>query len=122
MAELLLEKGADVNAVDRGGLIPLHNAASYGHVEIAQVLLSNGSHVNANDRWQFTPLHEAAQKGTITIEPLCRGRPLLMHPDVQLRLHVCPCSRISVVLIFLTEMAFKSAHENLQNCNYPSSL
>ena len=36
VAELLLEKGADVNAVDRGGLIPLHNAASYGHVEIAQ--------------------------------------------------------------------------------------
>ena len=32
----MLEKGADVNAVDRGGLIPLHNAASYGHVEIAQ--------------------------------------------------------------------------------------
>jgi len=52
-----------VNAEDRGGLIPLHNAASYGHVEIAQVLLKHGSHVNANDRWQFTPLHEAAQKG-----------------------------------------------------------
>ena len=63
IAETLIENGADVNAEDRGGLIPLHNAASYGHVEIAQVLLKHGSHVNANDRWQFTPLHEAAQKG-----------------------------------------------------------
>ena len=63
-----MDKGAEVNAVDRGGLIPLHNAASYGHVEIAQVLLSHGSHVNANDRWQFTPLHEAAQKGYLFIK------------------------------------------------------
>ena len=30
VVEYLLEKGADVNAKDRGGLIPLHNAASYG--------------------------------------------------------------------------------------------
>lgn len=29
-AEILLERGADVNATDKGGLIPLHNAASYG--------------------------------------------------------------------------------------------
>lgn len=30
VAEFLLEKGADVNAQDKGGLIPLHNASSYG--------------------------------------------------------------------------------------------
>lgn len=30
VAEYLLEHGADVNAQDKGGLIPLHNAASYG--------------------------------------------------------------------------------------------
>ena len=26
----MLESGADVNAQDKGGLIPLHNASSYG--------------------------------------------------------------------------------------------
>ena len=30
VAEYLLESGADVNAQDKGGLIPLHNASSYG--------------------------------------------------------------------------------------------
>jgi len=61
VAQLLIESDADVNCVDRGGLIPLHNAASYGHIEIAQLLLDAGSHVNANDRWQFTPLHEGRE-------------------------------------------------------------
>lgn len=32
VANYLLEQGADVNAPDKGGLIPLHNAASYGYV------------------------------------------------------------------------------------------
>ena len=30
VVEHLLETGADVNARDKGGLIPLHNASSYG--------------------------------------------------------------------------------------------
>lgn len=30
VAEYLLDTGADVNAQDKGGLIPLHNASSYG--------------------------------------------------------------------------------------------
>ena len=30
VSEFLLENGADVNAQDKGGLIPLHNASSYG--------------------------------------------------------------------------------------------
>lgn len=30
VAEYLLQHGAEVNSQDKGGLIPLHNAASYG--------------------------------------------------------------------------------------------
>ena len=44
------------------GLVPLHNAASYGHLEIAQLLIKAGADVSAQDLWQFTPLHEAAAK------------------------------------------------------------
>ena len=31
---LLLQQGADVHAKDKGGLVPLHNACSYGHYEV----------------------------------------------------------------------------------------
>lgn len=47
----------------QGGLIPLHNASSYGHLDIAALLIRFQTAVNATDRWGFTPLHEAAQKG-----------------------------------------------------------
>lgn len=63
VAEYLLEKGADVNSQDKGGLIPLHNASSYGHVDIAALLIKHKTKVNATDKWGFTPLHEATQKG-----------------------------------------------------------
>lgn len=39
VAELLLENGADVNAQDKGGLIPLHNASSYGVIYMFNILL-----------------------------------------------------------------------------------
>ncbi len=37
--KVLLEGGADVHATDKGGLIPLHNACSYGHFEVAKLLI-----------------------------------------------------------------------------------
>lgn len=61
VAEFLLENGADVNAQDKGGLIPLHNASSYGHLDIAALLLKHNTVVNATDKWGFTPLHEGSQ-------------------------------------------------------------
>lgn len=33
--EYLLENGADVHAKDKGGLVPLHNACSYGHYDVS---------------------------------------------------------------------------------------
>uniref|UniRef100_A0A183TH09 ANK_REP_REGION domain-containing protein n=1 Tax=Schistocephalus solidus TaxID=70667 RepID=A0A183TH09_SCHSO len=62
-AEFLLDMGADANAQDKGGLIPLHNASSYGHIDVAALLIRHGTSVNAVDKWGYTPLHEAAQKG-----------------------------------------------------------
>ncbi len=64
---MLLEAGADVNSQDKGGLIPLHNAASYGHMDMADLLIQGGANINACDRWKFTPLHEAAQKGRLQV-------------------------------------------------------
>ena len=34
IVQLILQHGADVHAKDKGGLVPLHNACSYGHFEV----------------------------------------------------------------------------------------
>ena len=54
IAELLIEKGANLNAKDRGrvpaedtGKTPLHLAAKKGHNEVAELLIAEGADVNA---------------------------------------------------------------------------
>jgi len=54
--ELLITKGADVNAKAGDGTTPLHNAAVYGHNEIAELLIANGANVNAKEVDGLTPL------------------------------------------------------------------
>ena len=44
-----LVAGTDVNVKDGWGWTPLHNAAWWGHKEIAELLLANGADVNAKD-------------------------------------------------------------------------
>lgn len=75
--QILLAAGADVRAKDKGGLIPLHNACSYGHLEVCEMLIAAAAtvlgstestaavaqqQVHATDLWHYTPLHEAASK------------------------------------------------------------
>jgi len=52
------------------GLVPLHNACSYGHFEVTELLVKHGASVNVADLWKFTPLHEAAAKGKYEIVKL----------------------------------------------------
>jgi ankyrin repeat protein len=59
--QLLLEKGADINAQNKGWTV-LHVAASEGHEAVVQLLLEKGADINAqNQGW--TALHVAASKG-----------------------------------------------------------
>ena len=50
-----------------GGLIPLHNACSFGHAEVVRLLLRHGADPNSRDNWNYTPLHEAAVKGKVDV-------------------------------------------------------
>ena len=60
---LLLEQGADVNALKEYGGTALHEAAEEGHESIVALLLEQGADVNALKEYGGTALHEAALRG-----------------------------------------------------------
>ena len=60
IAEMLIERGAVVDAEEGGRWTPLHAAASGNAVEAAEMLIERGSNVHAKDDIDLTPLHEAA--------------------------------------------------------------
>ena len=47
IVQLLLERDANVNAQDKGHMMPLHLACYYGKLEIARALLSHGASANS---------------------------------------------------------------------------
>lgn len=69
MAELLIAKGADVNAKCLG-YTPLHEASSSGHKELAELLIAKGAKVNAKSAGGSSPLHIAAYSGRTNVVEL----------------------------------------------------
>ncbi|XXQ33561.1 Ankyrin repeat domain-containing protein [Plasmodiophora brassicae] len=67
MAQVLIESGADVKALDELGRTPLHLVPRYPYepdrINIATLLLEKGALVNAQDCKGETPLHHAAVRG-----------------------------------------------------------
>ena len=59
IAELLIAKGADLEAKTNGGHTPLDNAAAYNHKGVAELLIANGADVNARANNRNTPLDSA---------------------------------------------------------------
>jgi len=66
IVELLIKKGANVNATGIGlleGMTPLHAAAGYGFKDAAELLINNGADVNAKDHMGETPIQYASMSG-----------------------------------------------------------
>lgn len=62
IAQLLIERGADVN---KTGWAPLHYAATGGQVALIQLLLEHHAYIDAESPNGTTPLMMAAQYGTL---------------------------------------------------------
>jgi len=61
--ELLLKKGANVNAKDKYGGTALMYAAVKGHKEVVELLIENGADVNAKNIMGKTALMSASRGG-----------------------------------------------------------
>ncbi len=59
-AELLITRGANVNAKQKNGAAPLHFAAGNNAHEVAELLIARGADLNAKNNDGETPLHSAA--------------------------------------------------------------
>ncbi len=64
-ARMLLDGGADVNAMARNPMqvMPLHSAAAARNLAIVRALLERGAPVNARQQKGWTALHAAGQSG-----------------------------------------------------------
>ena len=74
MAELLLDRGADIEAKSFANLTPLHIAVLNGYEAMAGLLLRRGADTEAKDSDNQTPLHIAALNGYEAMVRLLLGR------------------------------------------------
>jgi ankyrin repeat protein len=60
VAQLLIKRGADVNAPNQDGNGPLYEAVYHGHHQMVRLLLESGANINQADKYGETVLHYAA--------------------------------------------------------------
>jgi len=80
----LISQGADVNAKDEQGSVPLVFAVKEGRKEIVELLLAHGADVNVKDRWGRTPLDYARQKKNEEIIRLLSTKVTSLYQAMQL--------------------------------------
>jgi hypothetical protein len=62
MAELLLSRGADVNAADKDGWTALMWTVFAGNADKAEFFIRHGAEVEKANKWEETPLMQAAKR------------------------------------------------------------
>ena len=73
-AQLLLARGAEIEARTINNLTPLHYVASKNTTESAQLLLESGAEVEARTVENYTLLHFAAEENSTEAAPLLLER------------------------------------------------
>jgi ankyrin repeat protein len=72
VAQLLVERGAELHAVDEDGDTALGWASYYGHLDFVRLLLDRGADVNIGGRW--IPFKVATERGHHEIAQLLLER------------------------------------------------
>lgn len=68
ICKLLLENGANINALTRSGhATALHRAATQGHIEITEFLLKSRADPNIRDADGYTALHRAVISNFVSV-------------------------------------------------------
>jgi uncharacterized protein len=83
-AQLLLERGADVNAFadNELGVHPLNSVAAAGRADVARVLLEHGADPDARTRSGHSPLDAAEANGDTELAELLRRALDVPPPDL----------------------------------------
>jgi ankyrin repeat protein len=97
-AELLIAKGANVDAKDNGGVTPLRLAAASGHKDIVELLLEKGADVNVTDNQGRTPLAVAKQHKHTEVVNILR-----QHGAIETLLGAAASGDIDAVKLFLSK-------------------
>jgi ankyrin repeat protein len=71
---LLIDAGADVNTRGKNGNTPLHDAVSFGNLDMVKYLVSRGADVNAKNDLGLTPLMQAENTDDWQMEEFLRKR------------------------------------------------
>jgi ankyrin repeat protein len=74
-AQLLIDAGAEVNAVSHNSLTntPLHAATAGKHSDVALLLLGHGGRADSVDAGGYTPLQIATQNSLVTVVERMKG-------------------------------------------------
>jgi len=74
IVELLLDRGANVEANNNHGMTPLHVTARDNCLDVAELLLDRGANLEARNDDGNTPLHMACVKGSLELVRLLLDR------------------------------------------------
>jgi len=114
--ELLLARGADVEAQDRYGGTPLHAAAYAGRAYLVDLLLDKGAHIEAKNNNGRTPLFTAFEKDQSKAARLLIDRDADINAQdriAQIPLHVASeANHADLVAVLLAKGTFVNAKDH----------
>jgi uncharacterized protein len=67
VAELLLDRGANIEEKDKKQRTPLRIACEYGHEDTVRMLLVRCANIEAKSEFNYTPLHSACWSGHVGV-------------------------------------------------------